>query len=62
MVGFLLGHNLASLGVVEWESAMAPLLAEFVALTVGLALVFAAGAHLLTVIGGRIPTRGLSGA
>ena len=54
LVGFLLGHNLAALGAVRWESAIVPLLAEFVALTIALAVTYAAGAHLLALLQGRL--------
>lgn len=53
IIGVLLGHNLAALGAVRWTSEVGPLVAEFVALTVGLAAVYAVGAHLLTILRDR---------
>ncbi len=50
IIGFLLGHNLAALGAVVWVAEIVPLLAEFVVLTVALAVAFAVGAHFMTVL------------
>lgn len=49
-IGFLLGHNLAALGAVVWVAEIIPLVAEFVVLTVGLAVAYAVGAHFMTML------------
>ena len=61
IIGFLLGHNLASLGAVVWVSEVVPLVAEFVALTVALAVAYAISAHLMTVLRLRWATRSAQG-
>jgi len=57
IISFLLGHNLAALGAVVWVSEIFPLVAEFIALTVALAVAYAVGAHLMTVLQGRWKAR-----
>ncbi len=50
---FLVGHNLAILGIVEMTSGLLLIGAEFVGLTVFLAGVFAGGVVFLRVLGSR---------
>lgn len=54
---FLVGHNLAILGIVETTSGLLLIGAEFVGLTVFLAGVFAGGVVFLRVLGSRFQCR-----
>ena len=53
---FLVGHNLAILGLVEMSSDLLYIVGEFVGLTVFLAAGFAAGVRLFASAGSRAAT------